>query len=126
MATNTLIETVRLQSTHDVGKALDTGAGGKTLALAGNKKYGPVVYNIGTSEETITIATIFVDAGSNAHYLIKNLDPTNYVQMAFLTTVYHQRIGPGMSQRGQLDTGATFFLKANSSACDVEITLINA
>ena len=79
------------------------------------------VVSIGTSEESVTYAEL---TAPGICYL-KNLDATNYVQWGVATTVYTGRLkasdAPAMFR---LDPGATtLYLKANTAACKVLITV---
>lgn len=75
-------------------------------------------HSIGTTEESIT----FTDIATNGFVLMINLDPTNYVEWGFSTTVYGGRMK--LSQMAGpffLNPGATLFLRANTAACRVRI-----
>lgn len=83
--------------------------------------YDAKLQNVGTGDETITDA----DIGTLGYCLIKNLDVTNYVEAGVDGTNYSVRINPGEIALFRAN-GAALHLKANTAACDCEITMIEA
>ena len=59
---------------------------------------------------------------ARAHF--QNLDTTNYVEWGFATTVYGGRMEAGETAEFRLNPGASIFMKANTSACEVMLTVI--
>lgn len=84
-----------------------TNAGGPT----------PGVANIGTTEETVSLAEL----STYGYCCIRNLDATNYVQFGFSTTVYGIRLKAGEFAVFRLEPGCTLYAKANTAACKVAI-----
>lgn len=89
----------------------------QTTAAGGN----PGTVDVGTTEETIGFGDVtpgFVE--------FVNLDTTNYVEIGFSTGVYGIRLlaggGPALIY---VNTGATIYAKANTAACDVQITSVS-
>ena len=80
-----------------------------------------VVLSIGTTEESVT----FTDISTPGICYLKNLDTTNYVQWGPATTVYQGRLkAADIPACFRLDNGATtLYLKANTAACKVLITV---
>ena len=79
------------------------------------------VHNIGTSEESVGT---FGDVATEGWCYIRNLDATNYVQIGFATTVYGIRLEAGEPALFRCEPGLTLFLKANTSACNVRIAVL--
>lgn len=76
------------------------------------------VWNVGTTEETLTITDI---STLGIVYLI-NLDTTNYVQIGVSTGVYFCRLKPSASDIPacfRLEPGVTLYGKANTSPVKV-------
>ena len=89
------------------------------LTMTGALVYD-VTVSVGTSEETAGPA--FGDIGTEGLCVIYNLDPTNYVQIGFATTVYGMRLyGGSVPAMFTLEPNATLYLKANTAACNVRI-----
>jgi len=80
------------------------------------------ILSIGTSEEELTQ---LADLETPGYTLLKNLDSTNYVEFGSTTGVYDIKL-----QAGEIavyrHNSATLYAKANSSACLVEYTIIEA
>lgn len=86
-------------------------------------RIGGGVYDIGTTEETVSATFTDCVAGWTE---IVNLDTTNYVQVGFSTTVYGFRLlANGGKALLYLESGATLYLKANTATCKVKITALN-
>lgn len=92
---------------------------GLTIDVSGSK-YTRLVQNVGTSEEALDIG----DIGTAGYCFIRNLDPTNYVSL---------RPGSGTANFIKLKAGEAALFRlalngpyaiANSSACNVEIVII--
>lgn len=81
------------------------------------------VQNIGTTAENITLG----DCANAAFILIKNLDPTNYVEVdsASAMTSFPQKIKPGGMILLSPET-ITIWAKANTAACDCLIVACEA
>lgn len=77
----------------------------------------PGTVSVGTTEESVT----FGELGTEGWLCMKNLDPTNYVQWGFATTVYGGRISPGGFAVFEMEPSLTIYLKANTAACLVQI-----
>lgn len=88
-------------------------------AAQSGKRVSKIAQNVGTSEETLD----FGDIASPGWYLIKNLDPTNYVQIGPATTVYQDKLLPGTFTMGYLSS-STLYAKANTAACNVLIFVL--
>jgi hypothetical protein len=77
----------------------------------------PGTVSIGTTEETVA----FSELGTEGWLVMRNLDPTNYVQWGFATTAYGGRISPGGFAVFEMEPSVTLYMKANSAACLVQI-----
>lgn len=97
----------------------DTGSEINNIVTVGDET-SEGVQEIGTTEEQITIPT---DIGTPGVLWIKNLDPTNFVQLGHATTAYLVRLDPGEVNVFRLDAGASLFLKADTAACRVQFKL---
>ena len=85
-----------------------TAAGGPT----------PGVVSIGTTEES----EAFSELSTLGWFIMRNLDPTNYVQWGFATADYGGRMEAGETAGPfRLEPGTTLYLKANTAACLVDI-----
>ena len=84
------------------------------------KRQQKLTKNVGTSEETFSPDSDLTTVG---FCWLTNKDPTNYVEWGFSTGVYGGKLRVGdPPTRIFIDTASIdIFLKANSSACDVEI-----
>ena len=90
-----------------------------SLTMAGSLVYD-VTTSVGTAEETA--GPSFGDIGTEGFCVIYNLDPTNYVQVGFATTVYGMRLrGASAPAMFFLEPNATIYLKANTAACNVRV-----
>lgn len=78
--------------------------------------------SVGTSEEEITQ---LADLGTPGYMLIKNTDSTNYVEVGSTTGVYDIKLLAGEIALYRHNS-ATVYAKANTAACLVEYTLIEA
>ena len=77
----------------------------------------PGMKEIGTSEET----EAFSELTTLGWVTMRNLDPTNYVEVGFSTGVYGIRLEPGEPATFRLNPGTTLYLRANTAACRVNI-----
>lgn len=78
---------------------------------------------IGTTEEQISWSS---DIGDEGWMVIRNLDPTNYVQVGFATGVYGMRIYPGQFAVFPAEPGLSIYVKANTAACQVQYFVYEA
>lgn len=97
----------------------------RTLTLTGSKAYR-IDLNIGTSEETVTIANVAPDVGTNPHVCILNRDTTNFLQIGFATGDYNLRASALGHLSGQIDAETALFLLADTAAIDIELYLVTA
>lgn len=82
------------------------------------------IISVATSEEEHTFST---DIGNAGYLYLKNLDGTNYVEIGFATTVYPLKLTAGQVALLPIAPAqASLFLRANTAACRVEITLHEA
>lgn len=79
--------------------------------------------DIGTSEETITWGA---DIGNEKWLVLRNLDPTNYVQIGFATGNYGVRMRPGDPMWIPLEPGTTIYAIANTASCKVQYFVYEA
>ena len=79
--------------------------------------------DIGTSEETITWSA---DIGDEKWLVLRNLDPTNYVQIGFSTGVYGIRLRAGDPMLIPLEPGTTIYALANTASCKVQYFVYEA
>jgi hypothetical protein len=76
---------------------------------------------VGTSEEQFSL----VDVASPRYVIIQNLDDTNFVQVGTATGEYAIKLLPG--DIALFPPNATaLYLKADTAACLVDITAVNA
>ena len=81
-------------------------------------------HTIGTSEESITIASYITGGEGPGFCHIYNSDATNYVQIGISTGAYFGKLKAGESACLRLDAGVTtLYLKANTAACKVEVLI---
>ena len=93
----------------------------KNIATLGKRVYDNTV-TVGTTEESI--GPNFGDINTEGICVVENLDATNYVQMGYSAGVYGKRLYPtdtGIPDVGYLEPGATIYLKANTTACEVRV-----
>lgn len=92
-----------------------------TLDVSGDCiTYG--VQEVGTSEEEITQGA---DLGTPGYLILKNLDGTNYIEVGSTTGVYDIKLLAGEIALYRHNS-ATIYAKADTAACDLEYTLIEA
>lgn len=103
------------------GDLLDDNNPGRIQITQTTQTMYKAVITIGTTEESVTYAELTTPG---ICYL-KNLDATNYVQWGVATTVYTGRLlAADAPACFRLDNGATtLYLKANTAACKVLITV---
>jgi len=77
----------------------------------------PGTITVGTTESSLT----FTQLTTAGWVIMKNLDPTNYIQWGFATNVYGGRIRPLGFVIFQAEPGLTLFLKANTAACKLQV-----
>lgn len=80
------------------------------------------VLSIGTTEEELTQ---LADLGTPGYVILKNLDATNYVEFGSTTGVYDIKLQAGECALYRHNS-ATLYAKANTAACLVEYTIIEA
>ena len=99
------------------------GAGSYTVTRSGAAEHSGRI-DLGTSEETITVDT---DIGNLGVVLFLNHDDTNFCEVGISTGVYCSQVPPGQSIRlyGPL-TQATWYVKADTAACDFEFNFWEA
>lgn len=86
------------------------------------KRHNSLTKAVGTTEESVDFSTF--DITTNGYMLIENNDATNFIEWGVATTVYTGKILPGETAGPfQLSPGKTLYLKANTAACDTEITM---
>lgn len=77
--------------------------------------------SVGTAEESVSIDADILAGNDPGWLYLKNLDPTNYVELGIATTVYFARIPPGTAVLVPINPSAVaIFLKANTAACVVD------
>ena len=80
------------------------------------------VVDVGTSEESISLGDV-----SPGTVLLQNLDTTNYVEFTTVTTDYDLRLPANGGKALFTFSGAqTLYMKANTSACKVLVTVVNS
>ncbi len=82
-------------------------------------KFMAGVQTIGTSEEQL----IKGDVGTVGYLAIRNLDPTNFVEIGSVTAQYSLTLKPGKGAVTPWDH-ANVYVKANVASCDVDYLLI--
>lgn len=113
----TLDQRLRLSN----GALLDDNNPGRIQITQTTQGKFSVVLTIGTTEESTT----FTDITTPGICYLRNLDATNYVQWGPATGVYQGRLkASDVPACFRLDNGATtLYLKANTAACKVLITV---
>lgn len=95
----------------------------KAITMTGNKMFH-VVQNVGTAAEALT----YGDAGAAdvGMMWVRNLDGTNYVEIALDSGVSTQVFAKLLAGQGMLlpPKTAAIYAKANTAACDVEVITI--
>ncbi len=97
----------------------------KQETLTGSGKFTNI-QNIGTSTELIVFPADLILEGIT-HVWLKNLDTTNYIQIGLNTPVTQifARLKPGQTCHVPTDNAATvdptFYAKANTTACNLQI-----
>lgn len=82
----------------------------------------PGFVTIGTTEEPFT----FGELATLGFVIMRNLDPTNYVEWGFSTGVYGGKMKPNEPAGPfRLKPGSTLYLKANTAACKILLYAIN-
>jgi len=79
------------------------------------------VNTIPTSEEAVTS---FGSITTEGWCFLHNLDGTNYVEVGFSTGVYGIRLESGETAMFRLNPGADLYMKANTAACRVYVTVL--
>ena len=82
-----------------------------------------VIYNIGTSEESITS---FSEISTQGRCIIHNLDTTNFVDIGFSTGVYGMSLEANDFIEFKMKDGADLFLKADTASVEVRIVVFEA
>jgi hypothetical protein len=116
---NEITLNVRLQLSN--GALLDDNNPGRIQVNQTTQRKYSVVVSVGTTEESVT----FTDISTPGVCYLRNLDATNYVQWGPATTVYQGRLkASDIPACFRLDPGATtLYLKANTAACNVLVTV---
>jgi len=92
----------------------------KSVTTTGDDLHS-ALFQVGTSEEEFTFSTEIGDAG---WCVIVNKDATNYIEIGFATTDYKLRLNAGEALQVRLAPAvASLFLKANTAACNILITV---
>lgn len=120
---DTLAITAQIQETSTISGTL-VRKFGKSITPVGNLLDSRRI-SVGTSEETHTIsAEITGGANKPGWAFVLNQDATNHVQVGVTATVYFARLAAGWGMLVPLDNALTaIFLKANTAACQVEISI---
>jgi len=99
-----------------------------TDTLSGEGGGQPGVVSVGTSEETLSFGDI-----TPGRIILQNLDSTNYVEYGPATGSYIGRLLPGATAGTagsphtiNVTSGATIYIKANTSACNVLVIAYDA
>lgn len=97
--------------------------GAVVVSQTGNKFMDAVV-NVGTTEETLS----FGDLSTVGIIEIVNLDATNYVELGFSTGVYGDKLSAAkyIPHRYERNGSATFYVKANTAACNIRVIAYEA
>lgn len=93
--------------------------------------------SIGTSEEDVDFSTIFPDLTTEGICVLQNLDATNYVQWGKkdgsgnMQAIGRLSARPSTSEDAfpavfQYEPGATLRMKADTGACQVQVTIYEA
>jgi hypothetical protein len=89
------------------------------------KRHYSLVKAVGTTEESVDFSTFDITTNGMIH--LYNNNATNFVEWGTTSGDYPGRLEagdvPGSQAVLQLNAGKTLYLKANTAACDVEITM---
>lgn len=99
---------------------VDTGQEINSVTTVGEEVQQGVQVIGFSGEEQIVIAT---DIGTPGWLWIKNLDPTNFVQLGAAAAEYFVRLNPGEVNMFRLDEAAGLFLLADTGDCRVQYKL---
>lgn len=82
---------------------------------------------IGTTEETIAIASDITGGQGPGYVFMANADATNYVQIGISTGAYFAKLKAGESATLRIDPAVTtLYCKANTAAVDLEVWIWEA
>jgi hypothetical protein len=83
-----------------------------------------IVQNIGTSYEALSIGS---DVAASGYAFIRNYDSTNYVEIGrVVSSTFYPAIKLKAGETALFRIGGALFGQANTAACDVEITVLEA
>lgn len=100
------------------------GANGSIAITQAGTDYVVESQNIGIVTEVLDTG----DVGTIGYVFIKNLDPTNYIEVGINTPVTQifARLKPGEFTVFPAQPGATYYAKANIAPCDVQLVVLEA
>lgn len=82
---------------------------------------------IGTTEETVAIASDITGGQGPGYMFLYNADATNYVQVGISTGAYFGKLKAGESAVLRIDPAVTtLYCKANTAAVDLEVWIWEA
>jgi hypothetical protein len=83
-----------------------------------------IVQNIGTSYEALEIGS---NVASSGYAYVRNNDATNYVEIGrVVSSTFYPAIKLKAGETALFRIGGALFGQANTAACDVEITVLEA
>ena len=104
------------------GNLEQTGKSYQTKFSQTTARAGSYTMDVGTTEESISFGDI-----APGFVRLTNLDTTNFVEVGFSTGVYGMRLsannGVAMFER---KLGTTVYVKADTTACKIQVEAINA
>lgn len=118
---NEVVISSRLKLTNGI-LVFDYNIGSKSFDQSVASGPTPGFVTIGTTEESYT----FGELATLGWFIMRNLDPTNYVEWGFSTGVYGGKMKPNEPAGPfRLKPGTTLYLKANTAACKCHLYAIN-
>jgi len=97
---------------------LGTGIESQVLSVTQNgARHGCFIQDVGITEEALTIPP---DITNKGYIFVKNIDPTNYIQIGFSTGVYGIRLKAGEWALLRLEPTANVFVIANTTIAKLQ------
>jgi hypothetical protein len=113
---NTLTLTINANWTNGTNRSASRSYGG-SITTSG-AIYDLDIQTIGTSDETVTFVA---DISALGFIYLRNLDPTNFVEIGYTSGTYFAKLKPGEACSFRAGSGLTVIpAKADTGAIDLE------
>lgn len=128
MPPNTLVSTalvtVKLQAVKNGAVLADTGEINAEFDLTGDDAAGGTQI-IGTSTEAIDINDVTI---ANAHFWVKNTDPTNFVVLSMANDASNPfcKLTPGQFAYFRAAASGTYYAKADTASVRIAYNIVEA